>query len=155
MALRGTGRAGVALPLTILNLIILGPLCTLQNGNTLICIDRIDPQGLAQWIKDEQDGSLSFLCAIDEGIVVRIGEAVDPVTTVSRAFEDVRSIVPKPEVVLGCDCILRRIELEERGVAGEVARIYADNHVVGFNTYGEQFNAAHVNQTFTGVAIGG
>ena len=102
-----------------------------------------------------EDGSLSFLCAIDEGIVVRIGEAVDPVTTVSRAFEDVRSIVPKPEVVLGCDCILRRIELEERGVAGEVARIYADNHVVGFNTYGEQFNAAHVNQTFTGVAIGG
>ena len=28
------------------------------------------------------------------------------------------------------------------------------NNVIGFATYGEQFNAMHVNQTFTGVAIG-
>jgi len=27
--------------------------------------------------------------------------------------------------------------------------------VIGFNTYGEQFNGMHLNQTFTGVAIGG
>ena len=26
--------------------------------------------------------------------------------------------------------------------------------VVGFNSYGEQFNGMHINQTFTGVAIG-
>ncbi|MDI9750570.1 hypothetical protein QM285_22475, partial [Stutzerimonas stutzeri] len=26
--------------------------------------------------------------------------------------------------------------------------------VIGFNTYGEQFNGMHINQTFTGVAIG-
>jgi hypothetical protein len=26
--------------------------------------------------------------------------------------------------------------------------------VVGFSTYGEQYNGIHVNQTFTGVAIG-
>jgi len=25
---------------------------------------------------------------------------------------------------------------------------------VGFNTYGEQFHALHVNQTFSGLAIG-
>ena len=30
----------------------------------------------------------------------------------------------------------------------------AKNNVIGFATYGEQFNAMHVNQTFTGVAIG-
>jgi hypothetical protein len=27
------------------------------------------------------------------------------------------------------------------------------HRVVGFNSYGEQFNMLHVNQTFTGVAI--
>ena len=26
--------------------------------------------------------------------------------------------------------------------------------MVGFSTYGEQFGAMHVNQTFTGIAIG-
>jgi hypothetical protein len=26
--------------------------------------------------------------------------------------------------------------------------------VIGFNSYGEQFNGMHINQTFTGVAIG-
>ncbi len=101
------------------------------------------------------DGTLSFLCAIDEGIVVRLGEAIDPLSSVEKAFEEVRTLVPQPALVLGCDCILRRIELEERGVAEAVGRVYVDNHVVGFSTYGEQFNAAHVNQTFTGIAIGG
>jgi hypothetical protein len=35
-----------------------------------------------------------------------------------------------------------------------VGRIFAENKVIGFATYGEQYNAMHVNQTFTGVAIG-
>ena len=28
------------------------------------------------------------------------------------------------------------------------------NQVFGFSTYGEQFDGLHMNQTFTGVAIG-
>jgi hypothetical protein len=35
-----------------------------------------------------------------------------------------------------------------------VATILTDNLTVGFNTYGEQFVGIHVNQTFTGIAIG-
>jgi hypothetical protein len=34
-----------------------------------------------------------------------------------------------------------------------MSRLLADHDVIGFNTYGEQFNSVHVNQTFTGVAI--
>jgi hypothetical protein len=30
----------------------------------------------------------------------------------------------------------------------------AENNVIGFSTYGEQFSAMHLNQTFTGVALG-
>jgi hypothetical protein len=30
----------------------------------------------------------------------------------------------------------------------------AQNRVFGFSTYGEQYNGLHLNQTFTGVAIG-
>jgi long-chain acyl-CoA synthetase len=47
-------RGGVALPLTILNLMILGPVAAFQGGNTTILMDRIDALGLAEWIKAER-----------------------------------------------------------------------------------------------------
>ena len=36
-----------------------------------------------------------------------------------------------------------------------VEQLLKDLPFVGFSTYGEQFNGIHVNQTLTGVAIGG
>jgi long-chain acyl-CoA synthetase len=57
---RGTeDRLGVVLPLTILNLMILGPISTVQVGCCLVCIDRVDPVGLAAWIRDEQVSTMS------------------------------------------------------------------------------------------------
>ena len=57
---RGTeDRLGVVLPLTILNLMILGPVSTVQVGCCLVCIDRVDPVGLATWIRDEQVSTMS------------------------------------------------------------------------------------------------
>jgi hypothetical protein len=32
--------------------------------------------------------------------------------------------------------------------------LYRKHGVVGFHTYGEQFNAMHLNQTLTGIAFG-
>ncbi len=52
-------RLGVVLPLTILNLMILGPVSTVQVGCCLVCIDRVDPVGLATWIRDEQVSTMS------------------------------------------------------------------------------------------------
>jgi hypothetical protein len=57
-------------------------------------------------------------------------------------------------VVLGCDCILRTLAEHDSATRTRLSALLAANHVVGFNTYGEQFNAMHVNQTFTGIAIG-
>lgn len=34
-----------------------------------------------------------------------------------------------------------------------MSQTLARHNVVGFNSYGEQLNMLHVNQTFTGVAI--
>ncbi len=64
-----------------------------------------------------------------------------------------RTIGP-PQLVLGCDCILRRLESEREGFKDQIGRIFTANNVIGFATYGEQFNAMHLNQTFTGIAIG-
>jgi hypothetical protein len=99
------------------------------------------------------DGSLLLFCALDEGMVLSLGDNTDPLATAASAFG--RSELGfAPQVVLGFDCILRRLQLEQSGQLGAVGDILRANHVVGFSTYGEQYNAVHVNQTFTGVAIG-
>ena len=104
--------------------------------------------------KVNDDESLSFFCAIDEGIVLTVANGVDIVENLQAAFNAVRERIGTPQLVLGCDCILRNLELDQRGLKLQVGDIFRENNVVGFATYGEQFNAMHVNQTFTGVAIG-
>lgn len=51
-----TTRHGCVLPLTILNLMVLGPVSAYQSSGTLIAIDRIDAAGLAEWIRREHVG---------------------------------------------------------------------------------------------------
>ena len=58
------------------------------------------------------------------------------------------------QLVLTCDCILRKLEIVESGLADRVGDILRRNNAVGFNTYGEQFCGVHVNQTLTGIALG-
>lgn len=47
-------RVGVMLPLTILNLVVLGPLASLQTGATCITMDRTDAPSLASCIERER-----------------------------------------------------------------------------------------------------
>lgn len=51
---------GTAMPLTILNLMILGPVQTLRAGCPLVCVDRIDAVGMAEWIAKEGINQMSF-----------------------------------------------------------------------------------------------
>lgn len=104
--------------------------------------------------KVNDDESLTFFCAIDNGIVLTVGKPVDLVDNLAEAFANVRRQIGAPALILGCDCILRRLEIVQSGFGDEVGALMADNNVIGFATYGEQYNGMHVNQTFTGVAIG-
>jgi len=47
-------RKGDCLPLTILNLLALTTLLVAQAGGTCVIMDRIDAEGVAAWIRDEQ-----------------------------------------------------------------------------------------------------
>ena len=104
--------------------------------------------------KVNDDESLTFFCAIDEGIVLTVAQGVDLVENLQKLFDGLNTRIGKPELVLGCDCILRNLEASQRGLKVRIGEIMAENNVIGFSTYGEQINAMHVNQTFTGVAIG-
>jgi len=103
--------------------------------------------------KINDDESLTFFCAIDEGIVLTVAQGVDIVKNLEEAFAEVERELGPPAVVLGCDCILRYLEIGQRGCGAQIGKIFVDHNVIGFATYGEQFNAMHVNQTFTGVAL--
>jgi hypothetical protein len=69
-------------------------------------------------------------------------------------FQRLHERLGPPLLTIGCDCFLRRLELEVAGDTEPTAEFLRSQQVIGFNTYGEQFNGMHINQTFTGVAIG-
>lgn len=100
------------------------------------------------------DGSLTFFCAIDEGVVLRLAGHEDIVLRLRALFASIHAEIGPPELVIGFDCVLRNVEVEKRQLRQVAGRILAENNVVGFSSYGEQFAGMHVNQTFTGVAIG-
>ena len=103
----------------------------------------------------EPDGSLKFFCAIEAGLVLTIGKGNSAIEALDQELEDMKRKMGEPTIIIGCDCILRRLEMEQAGIDDTVGRLMAGSKVVGFSTYGEQFNSVHVNQTFTGVAIVG
>jgi hypothetical protein len=100
------------------------------------------------------DGSLTFYCAIDTGVVLTIGEPVDRLSWMRELFQSVSRKVGAIDHIIGFDCVLNRLDAEDRQIVREVSDIYVANKVLGFSTYGEQFLAAHMNQTFSGLAIG-
>ena len=102
--------------------------------------------------KVEENGDLRFFSAIDEGLVLTLAKAGDMAGHLETALADL-SRDSVPEAIIGCDCILRRLEAEQMQSLRAVSRILSMNKVVGFSTYGEQFNSVHVSQTLTGAAI--
>lgn len=104
--------------------------------------------------KSNPDGSLSFFCAIDDGIVLSIARAVDLVESTGAALKEVETRLGGTDVILGFDCVLRRLDAINRQAVRDLSEVYRKNHVLGFGTYGEQYQSMHLNQTFTGIAFG-
>ncbi len=103
--------------------------------------------------KVEDDGSLRFYCAIDEGLVLTVAEGQEMSRSLDRALENLKSELGSVQLILGFDCILRRLEAEQKQKKLTISETLKKHKVVGFSTYGEQYRSLHVNQTFTGVAI--
>lgn len=104
--------------------------------------------------KANPDGSLTFYCAIDKGIVLRMAHGVDFVPNLEQTFAHIRTEIGPIQFVLACDCLLRQLEMTQNSLKGAVEEIFRKNNVIGFSTYGEQFMGVHINQTITGLAIG-
>ena len=104
--------------------------------------------------KVNDDGSLTFFCAIDDGLVLTVGHGQDMVDNLNEMLTDIHQNIPSASFILGCDCILRRLEILEKNHTQGILEQLRKFNFIGFSTYGEQFNSIHVNQTLTGIAIG-
>jgi hypothetical protein len=100
------------------------------------------------------DGSLTFFCAIENGLVLRVAKGAELLANLEQAFAQIRAEIGVPQLVLGCDCILRKLEIRQNGLEDRVGEVLRRNNTTGFCTYGEQFRGVHVNQTLVGIAIG-
>lgn len=100
------------------------------------------------------DGSLSFFCAIDEGLVFTVARPRDILNATEATFQELDAALGGIDIVIGFDCMLRRLDAESRQIRHQMDELYKKYLVAGFHTYGEQYNAMHLNQTLTGIAFG-
>jgi len=100
------------------------------------------------------DGSLSFFCAIDEGLVFTVARPQDMLRSTATKLAEIDGQLGGIDFVLGFDCALRRLDAENRQIRRQMEDLYKRYGIVGFHTYGEQYNAMHLNQTLTGIAFG-
>lgn len=101
----------------------------------------------------DPDGGIVFLAAIDYGLVLTLGTGQELLSTLRNNLSTVTRRNRKPEFILGFDCVLRRLEIAEKGLVDAASDLLRQHSVFGFNTYGEQHAGVHVNQTFVGVAL--
>lgn len=101
----------------------------------------------------QANGALSFLSAIDVGLLLTLGRGQEILRTLDAGL-DVRNPEGKaPDFILGFDCCLRKLEIDQKQLTSAASDILRSRNVLGFNTYGEQHCGVHVNQTFVGVAF--
>lgn len=101
-----------------------------------------------------KDMSLTFFCAIDNGLVMTVARSEGMVASSREAIELLERDMGAIDVMFGFDCIYRKLDALNRQSTQRIAELYKEKHFVGFNSYGEQYHSMHINQTFTGIAIG-
>ncbi len=117
---------------------------------------RWDGRFYARAIRGWDDNRLDLFCAIEEGMVVRIGEATDLVGTIEQQYGGLKAELNggEPLVLVAFHCFQRRLEIERTQQQERYRQAVAKHPLIGFCTYGEQYNGLHVNQTATGFVLG-
>lgn len=102
----------------------------------------------------QDDGSIDFYCEVEEGTVLDVGGHLDMVRTLDADLA--AGFETPPGLVIGFNCILRALEATAKGLHEPIGCALANAfpHFIGFDTYGEQLNGLHINQTLVAVGLG-
>lgn len=101
----------------------------------------------------DEAGALSFLAAIDDGLIMTLGQGQEIIRTLQSGLDLHDEVGRSPDFILGFDCVLRKLEIEHKQLGRAVSDVLGEARVFGFNTYGEQHCGVHMNQTLVGVAF--
>ena len=115
---------------------------------TFSCNDEIYVRSIQ---KLNEDGSITFYCGIEEGMVLEIaGHKV-----MKDALVEALEPLGQPDFILGFNCILRALEANEGDTHQQLGKVFngCTSAMIGFDTYGEQLNGLHINQTLVAVAF--
>lgn len=93
-------------------------------------------------------GSILFYCMVKEGMDLALLESTDIVADTRRVVDEKVRQLGGASALINFHCILRALELDEKGQAGAYGSIFADIPTIGFSTYGEEY-IGHINQTST------
>lgn len=127
---------------------------TFLNPVTFVCNGEIYVRSIQ---RVESDGSIVFYCGIEEGMVLSVGGHEDMEAALQRDVGSLEQRIGNVDLFIGFNCILRALEADRAKVHAPLAKIVSrlSKHVIGFDTYGEQLNGLHINQTLVGIAFGG
>ncbi|MCT4609076.1 MAG: FIST C-terminal domain-containing protein [Pelagimonas sp.] len=98
------------------------------------------------------NSDLHFFSTIDEGMVLSLALQDDLPSHLEQGLQALCETT-QPAAILGCDCLLRRMDAHQMQKTRQVSEVLKKFQVFGFSTYGEQIGGLHVNQTLTGVAF--
>jgi hypothetical protein len=95
-----------------------------------------------------REGAIQFYCAVKEGMELYLLQSTDIIADTGRALAEAGKEREGISAIINFNCILRTLELRQRGLTGTYGDIFAGIPTIGFSTYGEQY-IGHVNQTAT------
>jgi len=103
-----------------------------------------------------ENNSMEFGCAIEEGMVLNLCKHQDMLAEYDQLMTGIQQSGAKISLLLVCNCIYRALE----GMDGDLNQQLAEktcaiaDHMIGFDTYGEQWQGLHINQTLVALALG-
>jgi hypothetical protein len=90
--------------------------------------------------------SMHFCCSVKEGMELRLLASTDIIADTKRVLDEVKAEHGAMSGIINFNCILRTLELGQKGLLEAYGALFADVPTIGFSTYGEQY-IGHMNQT--------
>lgn len=95
-----------------------------------------------------QGSDMIFYCNIKEGMELNLLESADIVEDTRQAVQAKKEALESISGIINFHCILRTLELEQKGQTDAYGKLFSDIPTIGFSTYGEEY-IGHINQTST------
>jgi hypothetical protein len=89
-----------------------------------------------------------FYCSVKEGMELSLLEATDIIASTKKSLDDAQKELGGLSGIVNFNCILRTLELSQKGLTEDYGKVFEEVPTVGFSTYGEQY-IGHINQTAT------